>query len=160
MADVLGVVSGLPKGLCGVVFRHDGVAGRAALARAVLRCCRARRLSMVAAGRPLGLAGVGAHLRGGRRAGVCACPQYRTASAHGVGDIVRARRMGAAAVFVSPVFATASHAGSAALGQVRWAALARGGGVLALGGIDGRTVRGLPRWARGIGAIGALAGGV
>ena len=39
------MVRGLPKGLCGVVFRHDGVAGRAALGRAVWRFCRARRLT-------------------------------------------------------------------------------------------------------------------
>jgi thiamine-phosphate pyrophosphorylase len=165
MPDLLSVVRRLPKGLCGVVFRHDGVADRAALAKAVGQCCRDRRLMLAAAGRPLGLAGVGAHLRGGRRA-----PDGghgpSTASAHGVPDMVRARRAGVAAVFLSPVFPTGSHPGAPALGVVRWARMvryaraARGGGpvVLALGGIDGAAARRLPRAADGAGAIAALLG--
>ena len=85
---------------------------------------------------------------------------WATASAHRVADLVRARRAGAACAFLSPAYATASHPGAAGLGPVRWAAMARRAGlpVLALGGMNGATVRRLPRWVAGIGAIGALAG--
>lgn len=110
---------------------------------------------MVVAGDPILLPGVGRHLRegSGRRPGV-------TASAHGAAGLVRAGGAGCRAAFLSPAFPTASHAGAAALGPLRWGSLARGRrlAVLALGGIDGMTVRRLPRWVAGVGAIGALAG--
>ena len=148
------MVRRLPKGLCGIVFRHDGAPGRAALARQVARACRDRRLALAIAGAPIPLPGSGRHLRGGRGAATGLC----TASAHSRAEIVRAR--GAACVFVSPAFPTASHAGVPGLGTVRWAALARQspGAAFALGGIDGHTVRRLPRWVAGAGAIGALVG--
>jgi thiamine-phosphate pyrophosphorylase len=83
-----------------------------------------------------------------------------TSSAHGLADLRRARRAGAALAFLSPVFATASHPAAAALGAVRWARLARVAGlpVAALGGIDGARIRRLPRGlCEAVGAIGALA---
>ncbi len=157
MDDLPATVARLPRGLCGVVFRHDRAPARAALARQVAQACRARRLAMVIAGAPVRLPGVGVHLRGGRgRRGT----GMRTASAHGWADLVRARRAGAHVAFLSPAFPTESHAGAGALGTLRWACLARAAGmpVMALGGIDGRSARRLPRWAAGAGAIGALAG--
>ena len=81
-----------------------------------------------------------------------------TVAAHGRAGLARARRLGADAVLLSPVFPTASHPGAPSLGPCRWAALARRAGrpALALGGIDGGNAGRLPRWAGGIAAIGAL----
>ena len=156
--DVLAAVAALPRGLCGVVFRHDGVAGRTALAARVAVLCRARRLGMTVAGdwRLAARLGVGVHLRGGR--GRRLVGRVCTASAHDVAEVRRGLAAGAL-VFVSPVWRTASHPGQAGLGVVRWAAMARAGGgrVLALGGVDGASVRRLPGGAcGGVGAIGAL----
>lgn len=164
MPDVCAAVLALPAGLCGVVFRHDGVPERDALLRRVARLCRARRLAIVCSG-PGAAPGVGRHLRGGRGIGRAATGAVWTSSAHRPAELVRARRAGASVVFLSPAFPTRSHPTLPALGAVRWAALARAGGaarpgrmhVLALGGVDGATARRLPRWAGGAGAIRALA---
>src|SRR3984957_14381108 len=68
LADPRPVVARLPKGLAGVVLRHDGEPARAALGLDLARLCRARRLRLVVAGDPRLAAAVGAglHLRGGR----------------------------------------------------------------------------------------------
>ena len=83
-----------------------------------------------------------------------------TSSAHGAAELRRAARAGVDLAFLSPAFATRSHKGAAALGPPRWGRLARGAAlpVAALGGIDGGSVRRLPRGlCRGVGAIDALA---
>jgi len=137
-------VAGLPRGLSGVVFRHED----AALQRRVARICRERRLVLVVAGRT--------HLRRGRG------PRVRdaivTASAHDAAELIRARRAGAKLVFLSPVFPTVSHPGAGSLGPIRFAALACRARVpcCALGGVSGTNARRLPRFAAGCGAIGAL----
>ncbi len=164
----------MPRG-GGVVFRHDGVPGRAALAARVARACRAGGLALAVAGDPRLAAALGAglHLRGGRAARAHPPGWLRpgapvTSSAHGRAELRRAARAGAHGVFLSPLFPTASHPGGRALGPVRWAALAlagrgarkgavsRGAGcaVLALGGVSGATVRRVPRLASGAGGIG------
>jgi thiamine-phosphate pyrophosphorylase len=83
-------------------------------------------------------------------------------AAHGRAGLARGRRLGADAVFLSPVFATASHPGAAPLGVLRWAALGRRAGrrVVALGGMGPLAARRLPRWAVGWAAIGAWRGAV
>lgn len=160
LPDVRGAVARLPRRLAGVVLRDDALAGRRQLARDLARLCRARGLMLAVAGdwRLAASVGAGLHLRAGRRP--AGAPHWLTAltsSAHGVADLVRARRAGVPAVFLSPVFGTASHPGAPALGPTRWARGARHvGGAMALGGIDGRSVRRLPRWCGGAGAIGAL----
>jgi thiamine-phosphate pyrophosphorylase len=162
LPDPLPAVAALPKGLAGVVFRHDGVAGRSVLARQVARLCRARRLPLVVAG-DSGLAHdlrAGTHLRGGRGP----IPRHRcciraTSSAHGVPDAIRARRAGADLVFVSPAFPTASHPSATTLGTLRWALIVRRSVVqaAALGGVGGDNVRRLPpALCVAAGAIGAL----
>ncbi|WP_338665200.1 thiamine phosphate synthase [Pararoseomonas sp. SCSIO 73927] len=80
-------------------------------------------------------------------------------AAHGRAGIARARRLRADLVILSPVFPTASHPGAPALGPLRWAALARRAGrpVVALGGVNGKNSRRLPRPAAGWAAIGGLA---
>jgi thiamine-phosphate pyrophosphorylase len=82
-----------------------------------------------------------------------------TAAAHGRRGIARARQLRADAVVLSPVFPTLSHPGAAALGPLRWAALARRIGRLsavALGGVHGGNARRLPSWTAGIAAIGGF----
>jgi thiamine-phosphate pyrophosphorylase len=155
----------LPKGLAGVVLRHDGDPQREALGRELARICRARRLALVVAGdvRLARSLRAGVHLRAGRWPGPLRAERGMvTSSAHNAVELVRARRAGAELVFLSPVFATASHPEARALGPLRWERLARCAGlaVAALGGIDAGSVRRLSaRHCRAIGAIGALARG-
>ena len=162
--DPLAAAARLPKGLCGVVFRHDAAPNRAAIGQTLAKICRARRLSLVVAGDiPLAIAlGAGVHLRAGIWPGPQAAALRRrriaTSSAHTGADIRRARRAGAQVIFLSPVFPTASHPGARSLGPVRWSALARISPVFALGGITGRTAPALPPACMGAGAIGALGG--
>jgi thiamine-phosphate pyrophosphorylase len=149
--------------LAGVVLRHDGEPGREAMGRDLARICLARHLALVVAGdvRLAAALRAGVHLRSGRWPG----PLRRvhglvTSSAHGLPDMRRARRAGASVVFLSPIFATASHPGAATLGAVRWTRMARSARVpvAALGGINGTNARQLPpTTCAAIGAIGALA---
>ncbi len=171
MPDPLPSIGALPvrggyRGLFGVVFRHDAVAWRLALGLAVARLCREKGIVLVVAGdeRLAARLRAGVHVRG--NAQPSPIPRTRrhkrglpvTASAHGIGEVRRARRLGADLVFASPVFPTPSHPGAAGLGVVRFAALCRlHPCVLGLGGVDGVAARRLPRWlCCGAGAIGAL----
>jgi thiamine-phosphate pyrophosphorylase len=162
LRDPRPAIARLPRGLAGVVFRHDEDPERAALGQAVARMCRDRRLVLVVAG-DLRLAAAlraGCHLREGRRPGHVAPRRGPiTSSAHRAADIARARLAGANLVFLSPVFPTASHPGAKTLGALRWSRLASGAGIsmAALGGIDGRSVKRLPRrYCHAVGAIGAM----
>ena len=151
----------LPKGISGIVFRHDDHPDRAVIGRALAAICRDRRIALVVAGDPelAAALGAGEHLRGGRRDAHHRPRWPVTSSAHGFADLVSARRARADLVFLSPAFATASHPGAPSLGAVRWAGLARraGGAVAALGGMDGFSARRLPRrYLGGVGAIGAF----
>ena len=163
LPDPRAAVARLPRGLCGVVLRHDAAPDRARLGEDLARLCRARRLLLCVAGDAALAArlGAGLHLRDGRhppgprRAGVV------TSSAHGPADLRRAALAGAALAFLSPVWPTASHPGAAGLGLLRWRRLARQAAipVCALGGVEGRRIaalRSAPACA-GAGAIGALA---
>jgi thiamine-phosphate pyrophosphorylase len=157
--DPLPAIAGLPRGIAGVIFRHDHAPGRAALAADVAALCKSRGVALVIAGdtRLAARLGAGVHLRGGR------WPDHRrvrgliTSSAHDEVEIHRARRAGARVIFISPVFASASHPGERVLGPLRWARLARlaVGTAYALGGITGANIRRLPS-AAGAGAIAAL----
>jgi len=160
----------LPPG-AGVVLRHYRwpPAERLRLGRALATLCRQRRILLLVAedaglARAIGAAGL--HLPG--RA-VHRLPGLRlrhprwtiTLAAHDAADIAKAGRGGANAVFISPVFATISHPGAAALGPARFAALAtaaHGAGLraFALGGMNAARLRRL-HGADGFGAIGALA---
>ena len=162
LADPRQAASRLPKGLAGVVLRHDDDPARRALGRDLARICRARRLELVVAGDPRLAAALhaGVHLRGGR----WPTPQrvrHRmvTSSAHGPPELRRAHAAGVNLVFLSPVFATASHPGAVGLGAARWMRLALDARrpVAALGGVDGASIRRLPRrLCRAMGAIRAL----
>ncbi len=162
LPDPLAAAAALPKGLCGVVLRHDDARGREALGRRLARICRARRLVLLVAGdaRLAVRLRAGLHLRRGRRPS----PMPRlcrvvSSSAHDAAELARAKRAGAALAFLSPVFPTASHPRARALGPRRWAAIARPSRLraIALGGIDGATIRRLPGdVCAGAAAIGAL----
>jgi len=161
--DIVALAQTLPRGLCGVVFRHDGAPDRAALARRLRAICRARRLALVIAGdAKLALAlQAGLHLRGGARPNLTRLPRHmlRTASVHDARELRRARDNGANIMFISPAFPTRSHPGGAALGAHRWRALARRAAptkAYALGGIDGNAVRSLGPTCAGAGAIDAF----
>ncbi|HEX4173273.1 MAG TPA: thiamine phosphate synthase [Acetobacteraceae bacterium] len=163
LPDPRPAVARLPRGLAGVVLRHDGEPGRPALGRDLARLCRARRLVLVVAGdtRLAAALHAGVHLRGGRwpdpRRRHCSLV---TSSAHGFADLRRARAAGAGLAFLSPAFPTLSHPDSKALGPVRWSRLAQASPVpvAALGGVDGSNLRRLAMPAcRAVGAIGALA---
>jgi thiamine-phosphate pyrophosphorylase len=170
LPDPRQAVARLPRGLAGVVFRHDDDPERAALGRDLARICRARRLILVVAGdvRLAASLRAGVHLRGGRlpegrpegRPCLARVKGFRTSSAHGYADLRRAAQSGARLAFLSPVFATPSHPGAPSLGPMRWSGIARRSpiAVAALGGMDGGTARRLPsRYLRAIGAITALA---
>ena len=155
-------VARLPRGLAGVVLRHDGEPGRAALGHDLARICRARRLTLVVAGdtRLAAALGAGVHLRAGRWPSVLRRRGLITCSALGLTDLLRARRAGASLAFLSPAFPTLSHPDASALGTVRWTRLARSVRMpmAALGGVDGASIRRLPRRdCTAAGAIGALA---
>ena len=162
LPDPRPAASRLPRGIAGVVLRHDSHPDRVAIGRDLARICRARRLALVVAGdvRLAAALGAGVHLRGGRWPGPRRRSGIATSSAHTLPDLRRAARNGASVAFLSPAFATASHPGAPALGACRWAALAGRAGlpVAALGGVTGASIRRLPPGlCRGIGAIGALA---
>ena len=154
----LAAIAALPRGLCGVVFRHDADPDRATLLRAAARLCRVRRLPLSVAGPGPLPPGTGRHLRGGTLPAATRPAPWSTASAHSRADLVRAHRAGVRCIFLSPAFPTASHPGARELGPLRWSALARHAAcpVAGLGGLTGRTARRLPRMARGAAAIMAL----
>lgn len=143
----------LPRG-SGVIFRHYHLAAPARCARMAQVRQLARRFGhlFVLAGaepdaRRVGACGAyGAPGRLGRRTGL-----LRLATAHSPAEMAAARRAGAHAVLLSPVFATRSHPDGAVLGPVRWRLLAARSPVpvIALGGVDPHRARtsGLARWA-------------
>src|SRR5262245_29891280 len=110
LPDPRPAVSRLPRGRAGVVFRHDGEPGRAALGHDLRKLCRQRRLALVVAGDPRLAAtlGAGMHLRAGRWPTVIRRPGLITSSAHSLTDLRRAWQAGAALAFLSPAFPTVS----------------------------------------------------
>jgi thiamine-phosphate pyrophosphorylase len=84
-----------------------------------------------------------------------------TMAAHSTRAITRATRLGADAIILAPVFATASHPTAQTLGALRFAALTRATSrpVIALGGISDTNVARLAHTrVHGFAAIGGLAG--
>ena len=130
-ADVGHAIARVPAG-GGVVLRHHR--SDAAYGEEIARLCRARGLLLAVAGdvafaRRLG-AGI-VHNPDGPSAGLLV-----SRSVHSPGEAKAAR--GADLVFISPLFATPSHPGRAALGIAGGLELARSAGVpaIALGGMD------------------------
>ena len=152
--DPEAVLARLPRG-AGVVYRAFGAADAVARGRRLARLARRRGLTLLA-GADAGLAAAigadGVHLPERAAASAVGLKRARprwivTAAAHSARAIAGARRAGADAVFVSPVFASASPSASRPLGALRFAQLTRGARlpVYALGGIDARTARRIAR---------------
>jgi thiamine-phosphate pyrophosphorylase len=169
LPDPLPAIAALPRG-AGVLLRHYGAAGRAELAVAAARLVRHRGLVLMVAGdwrlaARLGAAGL--HLPEGQaRHGVLAPllgwvrrrKLLLTVACHSPAALARAKRLGADAAILSPVFATRSHPGAVTIGALRFRRWARAAGlpVAALGGIDARTLRRLNGAAAAAAAVGAL----
>jgi len=161
---LLASVARLPRG-SGIIFRHHATAHdkRRRIFDAVRKIALRRGLTLVVAGPDdtrLWREADGIH-----RSGKAPCPRHSsrsrllTMSAHDAREIHRANRIGADLLFLSPAFPTRSHEGAAALGAVRFAALARFAAmpVVALGGMNVRRFRGLrSNGAYGWAAIDAL----
>jgi len=130
----------LPRG-GGFIYRHYHLPPpeRHARFRQLARLARARSHLVILAGpgttaHAWGADGIYAPPRalGPRRAGL-----LRLATAHDLREIARARRAGAHAVLLSPVFPTRSHPGASSLGPIGFRLLAARAGlpVIALGGM-------------------------
>lgn len=163
MPDWPAVMARLPRGT-GVILRDYDAPDRAARAARAARIARRRGLRLLIAGdgalaRRVGAAGL--HLP---QFQLGARPPNRrpgwlvTAAAHDRRALARAAAIGADAVLVSPVFATASHPGARALGPHRLARLIDTSPlpVIALGGVDRISARRLPPGISGFAAIGGL----
>jgi thiamine-phosphate pyrophosphorylase len=144
----------LPRG-SGFIYRHYHLpdAERFARFRALRRIAKARGVMVVLAdsartAREWGADGIYGAPRSlyPRRRGL-----IHLATAHGLGELGLAARLGADAVLLSPVFPTRSHPGAPVLGAVRFRLLAGHARlpVIALGGVTSKSARGLrwPRWA-------------
>ena len=161
--DWLAAVAALPPASA-VIVRHRDAAARERLARALRPLCLARRIALLIADDPALAQRVGAggvHLPErhiARAPGVKALNRrwLVTCAAHSAAAVRRSLAVRADAVFVSPVFATASHPERRALGVTRFAALAREStAAYALGGVDMKTIRRLQAHRIvGIGLIG------
>lgn len=158
ITDPVALARRLPPGAA-VVLRHYGAPDREALGRGLARICRERRLLLLVAGDlrlAVALRAQGLHLPEGMSR-PHAWRGLVSAAAHSRAALVRAKAQGADWVLLSPVFPTASHPGARSLGVLRFAALSGRTSlpVLALGGVNLRTVRGLRR-AAGIATVGNL----
>ena len=164
--DWLAAVAALPRSSA-VIVRHRDGAQRERLARQLRPLCRARGVALLVADDAALAVRVGAdgvHLP---ERYVAKLPGVRarnkrwliTCAAHNAAAVRRSRALRADAVFVSPVFATASHPERAGLGVVRFAALtAERARIYALGGVDTKTIRRLSAHRIvGIGLIGGWA---
>jgi thiamine-phosphate pyrophosphorylase len=133
-------IAALPKG-SGIIFRHYSLPQRERLDLfvAVRKLARRRRHSLFYGGSPKLARALGADGAHGRYPGTVSAP------VHNEREMITAKRLGAAMVFVSPVFATASHPGAKALGWVKFGMLVRGANlpIIALGGMTKPHARSL-----------------
>ena len=166
LPDPLAAAARLPRG-AGVLARDLAPAVLARLAALARR--RALLLLVAGDGRAALAARSGLHLPDRRRARnvlpfllarrAGAPRAVLTVAAHGgATSAARARRLRPDLAFLSPIFATRSHPGAAALGPLRWLAAARRLPVpaAALGGVAPGTAGRVPRRAAGIAAIDGL----
>jgi len=135
----------LPRG-SGLIYRHYHLppAERRARFDKLARLARRR-------GHRLVLAGSAREARAWHADGAYGSPTQltygpaalRLVTAHSLAEIARARRGGADAILLSPVFATRSHPGSRTLGALRFRLLAARAGVpvIALGGMTAARAR-------------------
>ncbi len=164
LKDPLAAARALPRGSL-VVLRARDAERRARLAEGLARIARRHRLRWIVAGDAALAARCGAHGlhlaeadRGEAAHWRALHPRWLiTCSAHALGTCLGARHIDA--IFLAPVFATASHPDRLALGPLRGQMIARvsRAPVYALGGVDDRTSLRLARGSfAGLAAIGAL----
>ena len=129
-------IMALPRG-AGIVFRHHATdpAMRRTLFARIRKVAGRRGLVLIRAGATRLPGEQGVHNRIG--------PGLRSAAVHSLAEGIAARRRGVDVVFVSPLFATRSHPGAAALGPLRAATIARQVGLpaIALGGVNAQRFR-------------------
>lgn len=169
-SDVVALARRLGRG-GGVVLRHYDDPGRAGLAARLARVAASRHLVLVVAAdwrlaARVGAAGI--HLPEAMARHAVLAPllgwvrrrgALLTIAAHSPAAVARARRLGASAAILSPVFVTASHPGGRIIGAPRFALWSRRAGlpVVALGGMGPATWRRLGgARVAGMAAIGAL----
>ncbi len=166
LGDPLAAARALPRGGA-VVIRARDPARRRDLALSLLGVARSKGLALLIADDArlaLDLRISGAHFPEARiveaaRAKARYPTLAVTCAAHSLRAVLSAQRAGADAIFLSPVFATASHPGRAALTPLRASLIARAATkpVYALGGVDARNVGRLsPTAFAGVAAVGAL----
>lgn len=135
---LLPAVRALPSG-AGIVFRHYSLSGaeRRRLFEAVREIARAPDVVVLLAGAPDIAAAWGAHGSHGWE-GAPAPGLIRSVSVHDAAEMQAANALKADLAFVSPIFATRSHPGKAALGPEALGALAAQATmpVIALGGMN------------------------
>lgn len=166
LPDPLAAAARLPRG-AGVLARD--LAAPVLLRLAALARRRGLMLLVAGDGRAALAARSGLHLPDRRRArnvlpfllarrAGAPCAVLAIAAHGGATSAARARRLRPDLAFLSPIFATRSHPGAAALGPLRWLAAARRLPVpaAALGGVAPVTARRVPRRAAGIAAIDGL----
>ena len=131
-------IAKLPAGESGIVFRHYATAQakRSELAEEIAKLCRKRRLTLAIARDGQLATSLGADLIHNPAAPPTHLPFSQ--AVHSLEEAESARNMGAALMFVSPVYATRSHPGQAALGieLARQIAEASGVPAVALGGMN------------------------
>lgn len=166
----LEAAAALPRGSA-VILRDYDHPHRADLARALRAVCRRRGVLLLigadrALAREVGADGIHYPEALVPRTGSIQRPASRwlvTAAAHSAAGLVRARRAGADAAILAPVFETGSHPGRTCLGPTRFAALVQSVDlpVYALGGVNDRTAaRLLTGRTMGIAAVSALGSGL
>jgi thiamine-phosphate pyrophosphorylase len=150
--DPAAAAENLPRG-AGVVFRAFGAPDAVAKGRALASVCRRRGLVLMVGADPelarrLGAAGVHLPQRLAGRAGVIRALRRRfriTAAAHDLPSVLNARRAGAEALVISPVFPSRSPSAGRALGPMALAGLVRRSRspTYALGGVNAGNARAL-----------------
>ena len=148
-------IEGVPPGGA-VMFRHDAEPDRARLGAMVADAVRRRGLALGVAGDVALAMRLDADWVHGP---VGPCDRPISLPVHDATEAARANDIGAALVFVSPIFPTDSHPGSIAFGtaEAAWLAQSCDAPAIALGGMGEDRFHDLPRgtfagWA-GIGAF-------
>lgn len=148
-------IAHLPRGSA-LVFRHYHLppAERRARFEVLRKLARLHRVTIIGARVPQSWRPGGVY---GSPAEIAGKPGLRLATAHSLREVGAARRAGAQAILLSPVFATRSHPGAPALGALRFLTLARHSPlpVIALGGMTQARAARLP--VHGWAAIDGLA---
>ncbi len=166
LADPRKAAAALPKGSA-IILRHRDNKERARIARSLRPIVRRRDLILLIADDPALVQAVGADGLHCSEAKAAEAARWRTrrkdwfitVAAHSERSLRRAVEMGAHAALLAPVFATESHRGRAALGNIRFRTISAAAAlpVYALGGIDADGARRLAgAKASGLAAIGAL----